>query len=364
MSVVSGSSAALSRKISTTSRGAGRRPASPSVNGTPPLTSPTAATPPHPEIAVVRATGGATALPLRKTTRPRAVVIDLHPAPGPDRLDSELDVRVRVRPPTSSQQLARLLAKHRPRLLLCKHSLESIAASFLAVCAAYDVEVYMLADPVYGVFKPVRVWRFGGLPWLQVRRRRSLISGERLKRGIDLTLIVLSAPVWLPLMVLIGLAVALDGPPLYFQDRVGAGGRPFRMVKFRSMRPDAEADTGPIFAATDDARLTRVGALLRRLRLDELPQIWNVLCGHMSLVGPRPERPEFVAELRKLPDYELRHLIRPGLTGIAQLTGGYAATPEEKLRCDLLYLNGRTVRSDLMLLALTVFELFRGFPRG
>jgi lipopolysaccharide/colanic/teichoic acid biosynthesis glycosyltransferase len=364
MSVVSGSSAALSRKISTTSRGAGRRPSSPSVNGTPPVTSPTAAAPPHPEIATVRATAGATSLPVRKTTRPRAMVIDLQPAPGRDRLDSELDVRVRVRPPSSSQQLARLLAKHRPQVLLCKHSLESIAASFLAVCAAYDVEVYMLADPVYGVFKPVRVWRFGGLPWLQVRRRGSLISGERLKRVVDLTLIVLSAALWLPLMVLIGLVVAVDGPPLYFQDRIGAGGRPFRMVKFRSMRPDAEADTGPIFAAPDDARLTRVGALLRRLRLDELPQIWNVLCGHMSLVGPRPERPEFVAELRKLPDYELRHLIRPGLTGIAQLTGGYAATAEDKLRCDLLYLNGRTVRSDLMLLALTVLELFRGFPRG
>ena len=83
-----------------------------------------------------------------------------------------------------------------------------------------------------------------------------------------------------------------------------------------------------------------------RLVAIPLPQIWNVLCGHMSLVGPRPERPEFVAELRTLPDYDLRHLIRPGLTGIAQLTGGYAATAEEKLRCDLRYVNGRTVRGE------------------
>jgi lipopolysaccharide/colanic/teichoic acid biosynthesis glycosyltransferase len=303
-------------------------------------------------------------VPDRSGRRPRAIVIDPDPASGRDRLDRELDIRVRVQPPSSGQRLARLLREHRPRLLLVKHSLDGIDASFLAVCSAYDVEVYVLADPVYGIFKPVRVWRFGGLPWLQVRRRGDALTSGWVQRLVDLVLIALSLPLWLPLMVLIALAVSASGPPLYFQDRIGAGGNPFRMVKFRSMRPDAEAETGPVLTGPEDQRITRVGVLLRRLRLDELPQIWNVLCGQMSLVGPRPERPEFVAELRKLPDYDLRHLIRPGLTGIAQLTGGYAATAEEKLRCDLLYVNGRTLRSDLVLLALTVLELFRGFPRG
>ena len=305
-----------------------------------------------------------TVAPDRSGGPSRAIVIDPEPRSRRDRLDRELDVRARVPPPSSSRQLARLLLAHRPQLLLFKHSLNELPASFLAVCSAYDVEVYMLADPVYGIFKPVRVWRFGGLPWLQIRRRNGRLAHERLKRLVDLALVTLSSPIWLPLMVLIALAVSANGPPLYFQDRIGAGGQPFRMVKFRSMRPDAEAETGPVLAGPEDQRITRVGALLRRLRFDELPQIWNVLCGHMSLVGPRPERPEFVAELRNLPDYDLRHLIRPGLTGIAQLTGGYAATAEEKLRCDLLYVNGRTLRSDLVLLAMTVLELFRGFPRG
>ena len=165
-------------------------------------------------------------------------------------------------------------------------------------------------------------------------------------------------------MLLILLLVCCSGRPLYFQDRVGAGGRPFRMIKFRTMRVHAEAQTGPTLSGAGDPRITRAGRFLRKYRLDELPQLLNVLIGTMSLVGPRPERPEFVAELLKLPDYQLRLLIRPGMTGIAQLTGGYAATPEEKLRCDLLYLHSQSARSDLRLLGLTAVELLRGFPRG
>ena len=201
------------------------------------------------------------------------------------------------------------------------------------------------------------------MPWLRIQRRRGR-SGEWVKRAVDLALVLLSLPLSLPLMVMIALALSPSGPVLYFQDRIGAGGRPFRMVKFRSMPVNAEDATGPTLATSDDARVTRLGRVLRRLRFDELPQLWNVLCGEMSLVDPRPERPEFVAELRRLRPYDLRHVVRPGLTGIAQLTGGYAATPDEKLRCDLLYLQSRSLRSDLGLLLLTVLELCRGFPRG
>ena len=302
------------------------------------------------------------------TARPRAVVIEPGPADPEhvcpaDRLDEEFDVAARLSTPRSVEDLAATLARHRPRWLLCKQTLDSIDATFLAICAAHDVETYILARPVYGVFKPVRFRRFGGLPWMQVQRRRGRF-GERAKRAVDLALVLLSLPLSLPLMAMIALALMPSGPALYFQDRIGAGGRPFRMVKFRSMPVNAEAATGPTLATTDDARVTKTGRILRRLRFDELPQLWNVLCGEMSLVGPRPERPEFVAELRQLRHYDLRHLVRPGLTGLAQLTGGYAATPDEKLRCDLLYLQSRSLRSDLGLLLLTVLELCRGFPRG
>jgi lipopolysaccharide/colanic/teichoic acid biosynthesis glycosyltransferase len=306
-------------------------------------------------------------VPSLTAIRPRAVVIEPGPADPEhsctaDRLDQEFDVE-RLSSPHSVEDLAATLARHRPRWVLCKQSLDSIDATFLTICAAYDVETYILAQPVYGGFKPVRFRRFGGLPWLQIQRRRGR-SGEWVKRAVDLALVLLSLPLSLPLMVMIALALSPSGSVLYFQDRIGAGGRPFRMVKFRSMPVNAEAATGPTLATADDARVTRLGRVLRRLRFDELPQLWNVLCGEMSLVGPRPERPEFVAELRHLRHYDLRHLVRPGLTGIAQLTGGYAATPDEKLRCDLLYLQSRSLRSDLGLLLLTVLELCRGFPRG
>jgi lipopolysaccharide/colanic/teichoic acid biosynthesis glycosyltransferase len=281
-----------------------------------------------------------------------------------DRIDDELSVAARLRLPFTPERLSATLTEHGSRTVLCTYSLDNVDPMFLAICQLHDVEVYVLAHPVYGVLRPMRLRRFGGLPWLRVRQRSTWSRHENVKRAMDLTLTLLAAPFVLPLAVLIMLATSVGGPPLYFQERVGARGEPFRMVKFRTMVVDAERHTGPALSTAGDLRVTRVGRVLRRSRLDELPQLWNVLCGQMSLVGPRPERPEFAARLRHLPHYELRELIRPGITGIAQLTSGYAATSEEKLRCDLLYLHSRSLRSDLSLIVLTVLEMFRGFPRG
>ena len=156
----------------------------------------------------------------------------------------------------------------------------------------------------------------------------------------------------LPLFALVACLVKLDspGPALYRQRRVGEGGRPFEILKFRSMRIDAEVN-GAQWAAENDPRVTRLGRILRRYRLDELPQLWNVVRGDMAIVGPRPERPEFVQELaRQLPFYEPRHLVRPGVTGWAQVYAPYGASAEDalvKLSYDLYYLNHGSLATDL-----------------
>ncbi|MEU1752821.1 sugar transferase [Micromonospora matsumotoense] len=281
-----------------------------------------------------------------------------------DRLDDEFDMVVRMPVPPRTDDLTAAIGRVRPRMLLLKHPLENLDVPTVALCRQLGVEILVLARPSYGLLQPSGLRRFGGLPWIRLRPGSRRHTSMDLQRCFDLGFLALGAALVLPVILGISLIVACTGPPFYRQQRVGAGGRLFHVVKFRTMRIDAERDTGPVLARPGDDRVTRVGGYLRRWRLDELPQLWNVLRGDMSLVGPRPERPEFIAGFRGMPHYDLRHLIRPGLTGIAQLTGGYAATVEDKLRCDLLYLNCRSLRMDLTLLALTLLELLRGFPRG
>ena len=172
------------------------------------------------------------------------------------------------------------------------------------------------------------------------------------RRIVDIAVATVAAVVTAPLMLLVALAVKLDspGPVFYRQVRVGEGGRRFTIIKFRSMRTDAEASGAPQWASERDPRITRVGAFIRRFRIDELPQLWNVVRGEMALVGPRPERPELVAEIaRQLPFYEPRHLVRPGITGWAQVYAPYAASIEEtleKLSYDLYYVKHQSFATD------------------
>ena len=165
---------------------------------------------------------------------------------------------------------------------------------------------------------------------------------------------------------LLALAVLLDGgrPVLFWQERVGKDGKPFRMVKFRSMRRDSEA-AGAAFAAHGDLRVTRIGAFLRRYRLDELPQFYNVLRGEMSIIGPRPEQEAFVrAFAHDIPLYSIRHHVRPGITGWAQVRQGYAAGSEEakeKLRCDFYYIKNFSLALDARIVWETVLTVLSGF---
>jgi sugar transferase (PEP-CTERM system associated) len=183
---------------------------------------------------------------------------------------------------------------------------------------------------------------------------------EASKRALDIGVSLVALVVTLPLTLLIAVTVKLTsrGSVLYHQQRVGQHGRVFTVHKFRSMSENAEADTGPVWAVTNDHRVTPVGRFLRRARLDELPQLWNVLAGDMSLVGPRPERPEFVQQLTaKIPFYGQRHVLRPGLSGWAQVRYTYGASVEdalEKLQYDLFYIKHVSIAFDLFIIFATV----------
>ncbi|MBU0638099.1 MAG: sugar transferase [Planctomycetes bacterium] len=184
-------------------------------------------------------------------------------------------------------------------------------------------------------------------------------SYEAVKRIFDIAVSVIGLALTLPFWPLIALAIRLDdpGPAIFKQTRVGLHGRHFMMYKFRTMRLDAERD-GARWAAQNDTRVTRTGRFLRKSRLDELPQLWNILMGEMAIVGPRPERPEFVEQLAQvLPHYSQRHLIKPGLTGWAQIHRGYGASISDahrKLCFDLYYLKHRSIDFDVAVLIRTV----------
>jgi lipopolysaccharide/colanic/teichoic acid biosynthesis glycosyltransferase len=194
-------------------------------------------------------------------------------------------------------------------------------------------------------------------------------AGRALKRGLDLLAAVAVLVLTAPLSLLIALLIKLEdrGPVFFRQRRVGLGGEIFILRKFRSMRVDAEAETGPVWAQEDDPRVTRVGRWIRLLHVDEIPQAWNVLRGDMSFVGPRPERPEFVGELRSaIPFYDYRHAVRPGITGWAQVHVPHTATVEDvrrKLTYDLDYLRHFSLRMDLAIMLRTLRLIILGWRR-
>jgi sugar transferase (PEP-CTERM system associated) len=201
------------------------------------------------------------------------------------------------------------------------------------------------------------------------------IYGDGFRQGLARTVIkrtfdiVVSASLLilaLPVMILTAIAIMLESgrPVIYRQERVGQGGQHFNVYKFRSMFADAESDGKPRWAQTNDDRVTRVGRFIRKTRIDELPQLFNVLKGDMSLVGPRPERPFFVRQLeQQLPFYEVRHSVKPGVTGWAQVCYEYGASVDDagnKLRYDLYYVKNHSLFLDFLILFKTIRVVLTG----
>ena len=190
---------------------------------------------------------------------------------------------------------------------------------------------------------------------------RPTLERRTLKRALDLSVAAFSFVCALPLMLVVALAIKISdrGSIFYSQVRTGRDGKEFRVYKFRTMRVDAEKYSGPMLAQENDPRITKLGRFLRAVRLDELPQIWNVLIGDMSIVGPRPERPFFVEQyINEIPEYAYRHNVKPGITGLAQVYGKYNTTAFDKLVYDLMYIQRCNILTDLTIIIQTVRVLF------
>jgi len=224
------------------------------------------------------------------------------------------------------------------------------------------VDIMVIPDIYEFVTLRGGIEEFDGLPIINLRNTPLFGWNIILKRAFDLalssTLILLTSPLMLVIAVLV--KMSSKGPVFYVQERMGLDGATFSMLKFRSMRTGAEASTGPVWASKDDERRTPIGRFLRRTSLDELPQLFNVLKGDMSLVGPRPERPVFIHEFRKqIPRYMLRHKVKAGMTGWAQVNGWRGDTDlRKRIDYDIYYIEHWSLLFDIKIVWLTLWKGF------
>jgi len=241
-----------------------------------------------------------------------------------------------------TERRARMPVRELLELRFAGHVIEEAASTYEKVCGRVCLKELRPSQLIYsGELGP---------------RRASMFY----QTAINVVVAAIGVVVAMPIMLLTALAVRLTsaGPVLYRQVRVGLEGRPFTLYKFRSMRADAEAETGAVWASKDDPRVTPFGRIIRKLRIDEIPQLFNVLKGEMSMVGPRPERPEMVQSLsEKIPYYGHRHCVRPGITGWAQVNYKYGDTLEDvirKLEYDLYYIKNMSLSLDSYIIFLTI----------
>jgi exopolysaccharide biosynthesis polyprenyl glycosylphosphotransferase len=227
-----------------------------------------------------------------------------------------------------------------------------------------NTEIMMVPDMLELMTSRVRIKEVHGIPFINIKGVPMTTWNLIVKRAFDLVVSGISLLLASPLLGILAAVIKLEskGPVFYSQERVGLDGRPFRLLKFRTMRVDAETGTGPVWAKKNDPRKTRIGGFLRRFSLDELPQLWNVLRGDMSIVGPRPERPHFVDRFKKeIPKYLDRHRVKTGMTGWAQVNGLRGNAPiEERTKFDVYYVENWSLVFDLKIIMKTARAVIFG----
>jgi exopolysaccharide biosynthesis polyprenyl glycosylphosphotransferase len=250
-------------------------------------------------------------------------------------------------------------------IALEKHE-EDVMMSVIAATDNLNIGMKIVPDLYEIISGQAKTNQIYGFPLIDIMPQLMPEWEKRLKRLLDIFVSLLILLVSSPVILITSIAIRLDskGPVFYKQERSGMNGKPFKMVKFRSMVQDAEKKSGPVWSQKDDPRITKVGRIIRKIRVDEIPQMFNVLKGEMSLVGPRPERPYFVEKLSKeIPLYKRRLKVRPGVTGWAQVKHKYDETIEDvknKLRYDLFYIENISLRLDIQILMRTVFVVLFG----
>jgi exopolysaccharide biosynthesis polyprenyl glycosylphosphotransferase len=260
----------------------------------------------------------------------------------------------------------RLMEAHGPydRVILVEADLpQGELRDLLGACDRSATEVYFVPGLTLATLASSRVTSLAGIPLAPLQPVFGSGLYRIFKRLMDVAVSLLLLVATLPITVAAWAAVkvASPGPAFFRQERVGLRGKQFRIIKFRTMVLNAEEGSGPALSTADDPRVTPVGRLLRRLRIDEIPQLLNVLQGEMSLVGPRPERPAFTAQfIAENPLYERRHLVKPGLTGLAQIHGRYDSSYKHKLRYDLIYINSMSFAADMRILVATIQTVLTG----
>jgi exopolysaccharide biosynthesis polyprenyl glycosylphosphotransferase len=242
-------------------------------------------------------------------------------------------------------------------MIVCSDLSLKDKAEIVHFCHTSGKQVFLIPD-VYEIFcSGVELDKIDDIPVFRPSYLKPALEQQTLKRILDVAVSGSALFVLWPILIVVGIAVKLDspGPMLYSQVRTGRDEQEFKVYKFRSMRSDAEKNTGPVLAGESDPRITKLGKFLRATRLDELPQLLNVLVGDMSIVGPRPERPFFVEQFKKeIPEYVYRHNVKPGITGLAQVYGKYNTTPYNKLIYDLIYIQKCNILTDMVIMLQTM----------